>query len=277
MELDGRADRARQWASVRYGLALVAAMAASPAPAEREFCPERPGVGTPPCTMEPGKVSVELSLADRTWDREPDAHSDAVLAGDVLFRLGIADHAEVRIAWTPYGFGREHDLTTGEIERTSGVGDMVVGIKRNIVDPEGKRFSVALLGSVNVPTGRYLIGEGDWGASLSIPFSLPVVDGVSLGLTPEFDAAVDEDRHGRHPAYGMMGGFTIQPVEKLAIAVEMGAMRDEDPEEAATEWLAALSFGLMLDDDTQIDAATEIGLNHAAPDSRLYIGISRRF
>ena len=46
---------------------LAAALLASAAPAGaeglRDFCPDRPGLGTPPCTMDPGHFDVELGLA----------------------------------------------------------------------------------------------------------------------------------------------------------------------------------------------------------------------
>ncbi|HEX7874436.1 MAG TPA: transporter [Sphingobium sp.] len=243
----------------------------------RDFCPDRPGVGTTPCTIEKGRVAVELSLADRTWDRQPDTVIDTVVAGDLALRAGVSDHLELRFAWTPYGRSREEDRMTGEVERTRGIGDVMLGFKRNLIDPDGGALSVALLGSVSLPTGGGAVGAGDWGASLSLPFSMPIGPGLSLGITPEIDAAVDADRHGRHAAYGAMGGVTVEATDALGLTFELGAMRNEEPEETVTELLASLSAGLMLGEDTQIDVATEIALNRNVPDNRFYIGIARRF
>ena len=100
----------------------------------RDFCPDRPGVGTTPCTIERGRVAVELSLADRTWDRQPDRVTDTVVAGDLALRAGISDHMELRLGWTPYGRGSEEDRATGEDERMRGIGAVVLGFKRNHYD-----------------------------------------------------------------------------------------------------------------------------------------------
>jgi len=51
---------------MRYALALpLALLAAAPAMAQdkqRDFCPDRPGLGTPPCTFDPGHGDIEVGL-----------------------------------------------------------------------------------------------------------------------------------------------------------------------------------------------------------------------
>lgn len=243
----------------------------------RDYCPDRPGIGTPPCTIEPGKLSVEMSGVDWTLDKTSDARTDTILAGDLALRYGIADHAELRIGWTPYGHVRSRDIASGAIDRQGGTGDVTIGLKRNLVDPEGKGFSIALLPSVSLPVGGQAIGAGDWGASLAVPLSVPLSDMVSLGLTPQIDAAVDQDRHGRHLSYDLAGGFSIAASDRLNLAIEAEILRDDDPTGATTQALAGASAGLMLGDDLQIDAGSEIGLNGDTPDLRVYVGVSRRF
>ena len=39
--------------------------------AEREFCANRPGLGTPACTLAPGSAMVELGIA--AWDHTSDS------------------------------------------------------------------------------------------------------------------------------------------------------------------------------------------------------------
>ncbi len=252
------------------------ALAAMPL-AARDYCPERPGIGTPPCTVEPGKLSAEIAVGD--WTRESDATSltDTIIVADWALRYGIGEHGEVRLGWTPYGYVRSRDRASGAIDRQSGVGDVMIGLKRNLIDPTGKGFSIALLPSVSLPTGGEAIGAGDWGASLAVPMSVPLNDVVSLGLTPQIDAAVDQDRHGRHLAYDLAGGISIAASDTLSIAIEAEVLRDEDPDGATTQAIGGVSAGLMLGENLQIDAGTEVALNHDAPDVRAYIGISRRF
>src|SRR6185503_1298265 len=53
-------------------LAALLLLAAGTARAEglRDFCPDRPGLGTPACTMDPGHIAVELGLGDWTLTRQ---------------------------------------------------------------------------------------------------------------------------------------------------------------------------------------------------------------
>ena len=215
-------------------LAIACALAPAAPAAARDFCPDRPGLDTPPCTVDPGRLSAEASLGDWTHESDADAVTDTVLIGDALLRYGIAEHAEARIGWTAFGEVRTRDRASGTVTHQSGVGDVTLGIKRNLIDPDGKQFSVALLPSVSLPAGGSAIGAGDWGASLLVPTSLPLGGAFTLLLTPEFDAAVDQDRSGRHFAWGTAGGLGIAATKSLNLAAEFSVIRDDDPSGHAT-------------------------------------------
>ena len=60
-------------------------------------------------------------------------------------------------------------------------------------------------------------------------------------------------------------------------AGEVQALRDNDPDQHATQALAALSLAWMANDDLQLDILGAAGLNGDTPDARVYAGISRRF
>lgn len=258
---------------------LLLVMIASPAAAqeEREFCSDRPGLGTPPCTVAPGKVMVELGLADWTLDRTSNLRTDTLIAGDTLARIGIATHAELRIGWTAFGHVRERDRMTSAVDTSSGVGDVTVALNRNLANPDGSGNSVSVLAYATLPTGGSAIGAGDWGAGLLVPASFELNDAVSLTLTPEIDAAVDEDRNGRHLAYGSVVGFGFDLAKDVSAGAEVQVMRDRDPDGHNTQALAGLSLGWQPGKDTQLDIGTNLGLNHASPDVEAYVGISRRF
>jgi hypothetical protein len=52
----------------------------------RDYCPDRPGLGTPSCTIDRGHVSVEVGLADWSLDRSAAERDDTLLIGDLLDR-----------------------------------------------------------------------------------------------------------------------------------------------------------------------------------------------
>ena len=242
---------------------------------EREYCPDRPGLDTPACTITPERISVETSLADWARDDQPGSREDSILFGDTLVRVGVSDTIEARIGWTPFGHDRMRDSTG--VDSVNGVGDVSLGMKANLLNPDGSGISVSVLPFVTLPVGRSSIGAGDWGAGFLVPVTYEISDTVSLDLTPEIDAAVDLDGNGRHLAYSSTAGLAVKVSKDFTLTGEVQALRDNDPDQHATQALAALSLAWMANDDLQLDILGAAGLNGDTPDARVYAGISRRF
>jgi len=256
-------------------LSFAALYATSASAKDREYCPERPGLDTPACTIAPGKISVETSIADWTRDDQPGSREDNILFGDTLVRVGVSDTIEARIGWTPFGHDRKRDSTG--VDTVNGVGDVSLGMKANLLNPDGSGVSVSVLPFVTLPVGRSSIGAGDWGAGFLVPLTYELSDTVSLDLTPEIDAAVDQDGNGRHLAYSSTAGLAFKVAKDFTLTGEVQALRDNDPDQHATQALAALSLAWMANDDLQFDILGAAGLNDDTPDTRVYAGISRRF
>jgi len=256
-------------------LSFAALHATSASAQDREYCPERPGLDTPACTIAPGKISVETSIADWTRDDQPGSREDNILFGDTLVRVGVSDTIEARIGWTPFGHDRMRDSTG--VDSVNGVGDVSLGMKANLLNPDGSGISVSVLPFVTLPVGRSSIGAGDWGAGFLVPVTYEISDTVSLDLTPEIDAAVDQDGNGRHLAYSSTAGLAFKVAKDFTLTGEVQALRDNDPDQHATQALAALSLAWMANDDLQFDILGAAGLNDDTPDTRVYAGISRRF
>ena len=263
---------------IRPLLALLLLSAAAPALAEgREFCPDRPGLGSPPCVIDTSRVAVETGLADWTLERDSETRTATILAGDMLLRMGVADHAEIQLGWTPYGHVRTRDRAGGAVSRLARAGDVTLSLRRNLKHPDGSGPSIAVMPFASLPVGRMPVGAGDWGAGLIVPMSFDLADGLSLGLSPEIDAAVDEDGDGRHLAYGSVIGLNADLSEAVFATLELSARRDADPEGHESEWLGGLSMGWLKTDDLQFDIGANFGLDRASADVELYAGISRRF
>ena len=265
---------------MRRAAVLIVTLIGLPAAAaaqERDYCPERPGIDTPACTMAPGRVSIETSLADWTRDDTPDMRSDTVLIGDTLIRVGVSDTVEARIGWTPFGHAHVRDKTSGAIDSADRVGDVTLGLKANLRNPDGSGFSVAALPYVSLPVGRAPIGAGDWGAGFLLPVSYDLSEAVSLAFTPEIDAAVDEDGDGRHLAYSLAGGIGVKLTDKVTATPELQVLRDDDPGGHTTQGYAALSFAYSASDDLQFDIFGAAGLNPESSDAEVYAGVARRF
>lgn len=248
-------------------------------PALRDLCSDRPGLNTPACTVDPNHIQIEISLGDWTLDRQPDQRKDMIEAGDILLRYGATPTTEIRFGWTAYGHSRTRDQMSGEVDKAAGIGDVTLGVKQNLRHPaEGKMgLALAILPYVTLPSGRADVGAGDWGAGLIVPTSYKISDMVSLELSPEIDAAVNESGSGRHLSYGTAMGVQVHLTETIRLTPEWQIIRDDDPDGHATMSRAALSFDLQPTKMTQVDIQAVAGLNRATPDVELAFGITRKF
>ncbi|WP_447724685.1 transporter [Sphingomonas koreensis] len=243
----------------------------------RPLCADRPGLGTPACTVDPGRTVVELGGFDWTLDQDESQRSDSLIAGDLLIRHGMTPNLEVQLGWTAFGTVRTRDKSTGAVARSSGTGDVTIAARYNLSNPDGSGFSAAVMPYATLPTGGTAIGARDWGAGLILPISYSLSDTIGIALTPAIDAAVDGDRHGRHLAYGTVIGVSAALSDSVSSALEVQVTRDEDPAGHATQALAGLSFAWLPGDELQLDAGAVAGLNAASPEIELYFGITRRF
>ena len=269
-----------------FGRLAVALLAVIPAPAsaleevaakERSYCPGRPGMGTTPCTMDTGRLSVELGLADWQRDDGPDGRSDDLAIAPVTFRLGLSHRTEALVAWTPYGRSRFRAADTGAVDVADGVGDVVVGAKHGLRNPDGSGLSIAVLPFVSLPVGREPIGAGRWEPGIALPVSYALSPSLSLQATPQINAAPDADLIGRHPVYTMIGGLGWTFAPGASFTAELMLQRDDDPAGRDTQRFGAAALAWQADDNLQFDLGTVLGLDAGSPDIRLYAGISRLF
>ncbi|MCM8730095.1 transporter [Hephaestia sp. GCM10023244] len=265
----------------RVTLAAIALCGAIATPARagdepaRAFCSDRPGLGTPACTLDPGRFQLELGLGDWTRDRDAGSRTDTVAAGDVLLRWGAGDHTEIQLGWT--AFGHVNVRSGGLSADESSVGDVTIAVRRNLRNPDGSGTSLAVMPYVTLPTGGDAIGAGDVGVGLLAPMAFDPGGAISFALTPSVAAAVDEDRNGRHLAYGGVVGLGFSLSDAVGASLEAAVVRDNDPAGHSTEALAGVSLGWMASPDLQVDMGTNLGLNNASNDVQLYVGLSRRF
>ena len=265
---------------IRILLALLLSLATllgSSAAWASDYCPDRPGLDTPPCTIDSGHVSIEASLGSWTHSGDSVSVTDQFLIGDLAVRLGLGPTTEVRIAWSPYGSVRMRDRTSGQVTTLHGSGDITLGIKQNVLDPSGDHFSIALLPRVTLNSGGAALGAGIWSAGLQIPMALSAGHGVTLMLTPEIDAAANADASGRHFTYGTATGFGFPATSQVNLSVEASVMRDEDPAGASTSALVGASASYKLSGNLFVDIGGAVGLNANAPGHQFYFGIARRF
>jgi len=249
---------------------------ATPAAQERDYCPSRPGMGTTPCTIAAGHVSIETALVDWTRDDSSGERDDTTLVADTVVRVGLSNTIEAQAGWTPFGHDHTRDKQTGEVKDVDRTGGMTLGMKANLRSPDGSGLSMAVLPFVTLPIGRKPIDDGVWSAGAVVPITFDLTPDLNLQLSPEIDAAANESGHGHHFAYGSVVGLGIAVSKAVNLTVEFDATRDNDPASHATELFGTASASWMPSANLQLDLGTNLGLNHHSPDMELYMGVSRR-
>ena len=253
-------------------------LAASPAAAAdlRDLCPDRPGLGTPSCIVDKGHVLVELGLG--SWER---SHDDAsvtheFIGGDVLARVGVTDGLEAFAGWTAYGHDRVRDRAAGTVARSHGTGDVIFGVKQSLLSPGGDGTSVAVQVFVTAPTGTNGFGADGSTQGILLPVQFDLGGDFALALSPEVDRLPDTLRDGHHAAWQNVVGLSRE-FGKVTVAAELLAVRDDDPGARTTQVEADLNLAWQPAKNLQLDAEVDAGLDRAAPDVRVALGVSRRF
>lgn len=259
--------------------AAAAVLTAAPAAAQqtpRDFCPDRPGLGTPPCTFDPGHGDIEVGLVDWTLDRQGGSRSDTFVFGDTLVRYGLTSNLELQLAWTALGTQRQRD-SFGNIDRSTGTGDMRIALRRNLLHPDGSDLSLAAMPYATLPTGGQAIGAGTWGAGMLLPVTYQLPSKVQFDFTGRVEAEPNQSRHGRHLAYGGVFGVDLPVSKTLTGTMELSVQRSLDPAGRSTPVIGALSLAWMAKPSLQLDVGGNKGVAGGAPDWELYGGIAARF
>jgi len=246
--------------------------------AERDFCADRPGKGTPSCVLDQGRWQVELGLIDGARQSDETTKTQALAAGDLFVRYGLTGRTELQLGLAAYERERVTDRTTGARETAEGSNDLSIGLRHSLRNPDGSGLSVALAGFITAPTGARAVRADGFEGGLVLPVSIPLDDDWSLSLSPELDWVSDADGDGRHATYAMTAGVG-RGFGPWSLGVELWVARDDDPDAAVTQSTLDLTavWSPAALPDAQLDFGLNFGLNDDSPDVEFGVGVARRF
>ena len=272
-----RVSRSLAFATVLAIFTASVAVSAHAAPAGlRSFCADRPGKATPPCILDAGHLQLEIGLVDYSRQHEHGARANTYAVGASELRVGVSKRSEIEIGWTPWAIERTRDITGAN--RHAGVGDLVLGVRTALTNPDSGGAAVSLRPFVTAPTATHHMGTGGWEGGVMLPISASLPQQWSLGLMPEVDVARNASGRGTHPAWSgtVAMGHALGPV---ALGAEIWGAVDEDPigrtRRASFDLTAAWTPPSLT--DVQFDGGVNAGLNSHTPSLELYAGVSRRF
>jgi hypothetical protein len=243
--------------------------------AEAPICADRPSKSTGECTVPAGRIQVETGLIDWTHDRSGGVTNDSTAFGSSLIKYGLSQKADVELGPTPVE--TVHVSASGVHDRTTGFGDSIVRVKYKLT-PDDSPVLVALDPFVKLPTAGHRLGNGKVEGGLLLPMSAQLgKSGPTLSLDPELDLLADDDGHGHHASMIQVLNLGFAPSDKISISGELWGQWNWDPAGTTRQASADGSIAYLLNNDLQIDAGANFGLNRQTPDVELYTGVSVRF
>lgn len=251
-------------------LALPLPAIAQTAPAERELSTDRPDKTESPYTVPNGRIQIELDLANYTRDRSDDARVETIGAVPFNLKLGIDDATDLQLVIAPY-IHRTATDQSGTRTTTEGFGDLTIRLKRNLWGDDGGKTAFALMPYVTLPTSRAGLGTGKIEFGLIAPLAIELSDTIDLGLMTEIDV-VEDGRNGRNASFVNSATLGFSLTERLGLYTELFTERGD-------QWIVTGDLGITyaIGKDTRIDAGINLGLNEAADDAAVFVGLSRRF
>lgn len=170
------------------------------------------------------------------------------------------------------------DRTTGARARTTGVGDLSLRAKWNLMGDDGGALGIALVPYLKLPIARSGIGNGAVEGGVLAPISVNLPARFSLSLDPEVDLLKNSTDAGRHVNIVNLIGLS-HPLGPVTLATEALSDVNFDPAGSVTQYSA--DFGVSWipgkAPNLQLDGGVNLGLNHVTPGVQAYVGVSRRF
>lgn len=252
-----------------------------PVPADKlsALCTDRPTKSTSPCTVDAGHVQIESDLFNVTEDRGGGLTTITWLATNPTVKVGLTDTLDVEANLAPYVSVLVKDRATGERSHASGVGDLFLRAKWNVLGARGGAISLALSPYLKLPTARSSIGNGAVEGGLIAPINVDLPAGFSVVIDPEVDILRNAGGEGRHVNVSGLLSLSRGLGPAFTASAEIWTDTDFDPQGSRAQMSADLGLAYIPPKapNWQVDGGVNFGLNRRTPSAQAYVGLSRRF
>jgi hypothetical protein len=244
----------------------------------RSFCTDRPTKSNAPCTVDAGHFQYESDMVNWTYVHQGGTTQNTYLWTNPTLKLGLTNTTDLELNMAP-----AETVTTKSSagkQTLTGVGDLFVRGKMNLVGPEGGNVQLAIIPYVKIPTADPGIGNKavEGGMIMPIAFALPL--DFTLTFDPEIDILRNAANDGHHANFQNLANLSHALSGSVTGYVELWGQANDDPGNAtkqasldlALAWIAWSNLP-----NLQFDIGTNIGLTSATPKIQTYIGVSQRF
>jgi hypothetical protein len=253
-------------------LAWMLLLAAAPA-GVAPICTDRPTKANVTCTVPPGRVQIETSVAGWSLTRVGGTRTELMTLGSSFAKLGLSGRSDLQIGFTPYA--RLTVKEGGTRARAAGVGDVVIRYKHRLT-ADGAKVQLGLIPFVKLPAAKDGLGNGKVEGGLAVPVSLSLGK-ATMTFGPELDLLADADGDGHHVALVNLVNLAVPVIDRLTLAGELWTNFNFDPAGTVKQVTADAALAYALSSDMQLDVGANVGLTDDSPDIELYAGLSLRF
>jgi len=237
------------------------------------ICTDRPTKANATCTVPEGMWQLETDVGNFTHDAHDGSSTDTLYFINPYLKYGIGSHTDIEVNWAPDI--RVRTRADGEHQTVNGAGDLYVRVKTSLY--AGDLFSASIIPFIKAPTASHDIGNGHWEGGVAVPMSAAVGGGFTVTVGPELDALADSSGHGRHLSVTNLVNVSHSLTSKLSVAVEYWRQDNHEPSGHVKQESGDIAFVYVVNPDLQLDLGANMGLNHATPDTQMYLGLSYRW
>lgn len=249
----------------------------NPVPNEqlRPFSADRPNRTFSTTTIDVGRFQVESDLVNLVFDRSERTRTFSL--GSPVLRYGITDNAEIQLGANVFTRLKQGvtDGATGETIR--GLGGSFIASKINLFGNDGGDRSMALIGTLRLPTSSRGLGAEYVEASFDLPFTTLLGSPLwRLTLQPHFSLLRNDLGTAHHTYYGAAAQLEYALSAIVTLGVEIATYIWREPILYTSSSLD-VSVSWMMFENTQLDIAVHFGLDDQTPAANPYLGVSHRF
>jgi hypothetical protein len=163
-------------------------------PEPPEMVTDRPDATESAVVVPRGYFQFELGWSHAEFD---DQGIEAVADSfpELLVRIGLSRRVELRLGFDGYEW-EEARLFGSETERREGIKDTSLGVKVGLFEEKGARPQMAVMGTLNFPTGAEEFTDSRALPALRVAFSNTLTERLSLGYNVGALLLTEEEADG---------------------------------------------------------------------------------
>jgi hypothetical protein len=209
-----------------------------------------------------------------TYDRDGAAsHRDQAFP-QALLRVGaLAEWCELRLEWS---WAEERTRGAGGADTASGAEDLGLGIKIALTPQEEMLPETAIILEMSVPSGSSDLTAGEVLPGINYAYGWELSDTWETGASSLFTRAVDDETNNSYTEFAQSWTLSRKWTEQISNYTEWFMFAPIGADTNHTQHYFDGGIAVLLTDNVQWDVEAGVGLNSAADDYFVSMGLSMR-